>query len=244
VLAESEKVQVHDIGDVFWIDVDDRGAVSRAERALIERLPKLADGPIARYLNRPLSTRISRRLVTRSVTPNQISVFCFGLSLLAAALFAVGGTLTLALGGLLAQFSSVLDGCDGEIARLRFRESDFGGWFDAVLDRYSDAFLLFGLTWHVFAAQGNALVLAVGFLAITGSFMCSYTADKHDSLMRDRFEQSTVGGMRIGRDLRVLVIAIGAVVNLPFLALSLIAAIMNLETVRRVVVARDPRAAG
>jgi CDP-L-myo-inositol myo-inositolphosphotransferase len=244
VLAESGKVQVHDIGDVFWIDVDDRGAVSRAERALIERLPKLADGPIARYLNRPLSTRISRRLVTRSVTPNQISVFCFGLSLLAAALFAVGGTLTLALGGLLAQFSSVLDGCDGEIARLRFRESDFGGWFDAVLDRYSDAFLLFGLTWHVFAAQGNALVLAVGFLAITGSFMCSYTADKHDSLMRDRFEQSTVGGMRIGRDLRVLVIAIGAVVNLPFLALSLIAAIMNLETVRRVVVARDPRAAG
>jgi hypothetical protein len=62
--------------------------------------------------------------------------------------------------------------------------------------------------------------------------------------MRNRFEQSTVGGMRIGRDLRVLVIAIGAVVNLPFLALSLIAAIMNLETVRRVVVARDPRAAG
>ena len=244
VLAESGKVQVHDVGDAFWIDVDDRAAVERAERALIERLPKLGDGPISRYLNRPLSTRISRRLVTRSVTPNQISVFCFGLSLLAAALFASGGTLTLVLGGLLAQLASVVDGCDGEVARLQFRESAFGGWFDAVLDRYSDAFLLFGLTWHVFAAQGSALVLAVGFLAITGSFMCSYTADKHDSVMRDRFEQGSVGRFRIGRDLRVLVIALGAVLNLPFVALSLIAAIMNIETARRVVAARDAPALG
>ncbi len=74
--------------------------------------------------------------------------------------------------------------------------------------------------------------------------MCSYAADKHDSLMKDRFARGRVGGIRIGRDLRVLVIAVGAVANLPFLALSLIAAIMNLETVRRVVAARDPRVPG
>lgn len=242
VLAASGKVQIHDIGDAFWIDVDDRGAVGRAERALIERLPKLGDGPISRYLNRPLSARITRRLVVRSVTPNQISVFCFGLSLLAAALFGVGGALPLALGGVLAQFASVVDGCDGEVARLKLRESAFGGWFDAVLDRYSDAFLLFGLSWHVYAAEGSALVLAVGFLAITGSFMVSYTADKHDSLMKARFEQSGVRGIRIGRDLRVLVIALGAVFNLPFLALSLIAVVMNAETVRRVAAASGGRA--
>ncbi|MFQ5416569.1 MAG: NTP transferase domain-containing protein [Myxococcota bacterium] len=241
-LAASGKVEAHDIGDAFWIDVDDRGAVRRAERALIARLPKLGDGPVSRYLNRPLSTRITRRLVVRSVTPNQISVFCFGLSLLAAALFAAGGTLVLALGGLLAQLASVVDGCDGEVARLQFRESVFGGWFDAVLDRYSDAFLLFGLTWHVFAEQGGALVLGVGFLAITGSFMVSYTADKHDGLMKARFERGEVAGFRIGRDLRVLVIALGAVANLPFVALSLIAGIMNAETVRRVVSARTFRA--
>ncbi len=240
VLAESGKVQVHDIGDAFWIDVDDRKAVNRAERALIERLPKHGDGPVSRYLNRPLSTRITRRLVARSVTPNQISLFCFGLSLVAATLFAAGGALTLALGGLLAQLASVVDGCDGEVARLKYQESAFGGWFDAVLDRYSDAFLLFGLTWHVFAGQGGGLVLAVGFLAIMGSFMVSYTADKHDSLMKARFERGHGQAFRIGRDLRVLVVALGAVLNLPFLALSLIAAIMNAETIRRVVAARDP----
>ena len=239
VLAESGKVQVHDIGDAFWIDVDDPMAVRRAEQALIQRLPKRGDGPISRYLNRPLSTRITRRLVSRSVTPNQISAGCFGLSLLAAALFAAGGTLTLALGGLLAQLASVVDGCDGEVARLKFQESVFGGWFDAVLDRYSDAFLLFGLTWHVFVSRGSALVLAVGFLAIMGSFMVSYTADKYDGVMKARFEQSKFGGFRIGRDLRVLVIALGAVANLPFLTLALIAGIMNAEAVRRVVTARS-----
>jgi CDP-L-myo-inositol myo-inositolphosphotransferase len=95
----------------------------------------------------------------------------------------------------------------------------------------------------VFAAQGSALVLGVGFLAITGSFMVSYTADKYDGLMKARFDRGEGGGFRIGRDLRVLVIALGAVLNLPFLALALIAGIMNFETVRRVIAAREPRAA-
>jgi CDP-L-myo-inositol myo-inositolphosphotransferase len=76
----------------------------------------------------------------------------------------------------------------------------------------------------------------VGFLAITGSFMNSYTADKYDRLMKARFERGQ--GIRIGRDVRVLMISVGALLNLPFLTLGLIAGLMNLETVRRVVVAR------
>lgn len=83
-----------------------------------------------------------------------------------------------------------------------------------------DAFLLFGLTWHVFAAEGSPLVLGVGFLAITGSFLVSHTADKYDGLMKTRLERGEVPGFRIGRDLRVLVIALGAVFNVPYLALE------------------------
>ncbi len=237
LLAEEGKVRTHDIGDAFWIDVDDARAVKRAEKLLLDRLPKTTDGPVARHLNRPLSKRLSRHLVRSSITPNQISLFCFGVSALAAGLFAMGGHLLLALGAVLAQFASVIDGCDGEVARLKFRESSFGGWFDAVLDRYADAILLFGLTWHAFVARNASIVLVVGFLAIIGSFMNSYTADKYDRLMQARFEQGR--GIRIGRDVRVLMISLGALLNLPFLTLSLIAGLMNVETVRRVVVARD-----
>jgi len=237
LLAEAGKVPTLDIGDALWIDVDDERGVRRAEEVLLSRLPKSTDGPVARRFNRPLSTRLSRYLVRSAITPNQISLFCFGLSALAAALFAVGGYLWLALGAVLAQVASIVDGCDGEVARLTFCESSFGRWFDAVLDRYADAFLLFGLTWHAFAAGGASSVLIVGFLAIIGSFMNSYTADKYDGLMKARFERGK--GVRIGHDVRVFMISVGALCNLPFLTLSLVAVLMNLETVRRVLVARS-----
>lgn len=222
----------------FWIDVDDPAAFTRAEKALLDRLRgKSNDGPVSRYLNRPLSLRISRRMVKYPVTPNQISLFSFLCSMLGAGLFAFGGYPGLLLGGLLAQFASVLDGCDGEVARLKFQGSDYGGWFDAVLDRYADAFLLFGLTWHVYSANPGPLMLFIGFLAIIGSFMLSYTADKYDRLMRDRIIHGKVP--RLGRDVRVFLIFLGAIFNQVPLTLILIALVMNIETIRRVIVCRD-----
>jgi len=225
--------------DGFWIDVDDPAAFKRAERALLDRLrDKPTDGPVARYLNRPISVRISRHLVKRNITPNQISVFSFLCSVLAAGLFAIGGYVALFLGGVMAQFASIIDGCDGEVARLKYQSSDFGGWFDAVLDRYADAFLLFGLTWHLLAVEANGWVLFAGFMAIIGSFMLSYTADKYDNLMRDRIRAGGKTGLRMGRDVRVFLIFLGALANMVLPILVLIAVLMNLETLHRVSVAR------
>ena len=226
--------------DDFWIDVDDPVAFHKAEQALLKRLrDKPNDGPVARYLNRPISVRISRYLVQRDVTPNQISLFSFLCSLLAAGLFALGGYVALLIGGVLAQFASIIDGCDGEVARLKYQSSDFGGWFDAVLDRYADAFLLFGLTWHLLAVEVNGWILFVGFMAIIGSFMLSYTADKYDNLMRERIRAGGKAGLRMGRDVRVFLIFLGAVANMVLPVLVLIAVVMNVETLRRIMIARD-----
>ena len=223
----------------FWIDVDDSAAFKKAEKALLNLVrDKSNDGPVARHLNRPISLLFSRHLARLNITPNQISLFSFLCSLLAAGLFAVGGYPALLVGGVLAQFASIIDGCDGEVARLKYQSSDFGGWFDAVLDRYADAFLLFGLTWHVLAIEANAWVLLTGFMAIIGSFMLSYTADKYDSLMGQKIK-ARHGWLRMGRDVRVFVIFLSAVANLVFPALVLIAVIMNLETLRRIRVAYE-----
>ncbi len=157
---------------------------------------------------------------------------------MAAGLFALSGRTTLALGGVVAQFASVIDGCDGEIARLKFQSSSYGGWLDAVLDRYADAFLLFGLTWHLCAGRWNGLVVTIGFLAIIGSFMLSYTADKYDELMRQRIATTRLSGLRVGRDVRVFLMFLGAVSNQVLPTLAIIAIVMNLETVRRVVICR------
>ncbi len=224
--------------DGFWIDVDDPAAFERAEQALLTQLrDKPNDGPVARHLNRPLSMRISQRLVQHNITPNQISLFSFLCSVLAAGLFALGGYFTLLLGGLLAQFASIVDGCDGEVARLKYQSSDVGGWFDAVLDRYADAFLLFGLTWHLLVVKISGGVLLVGFMAIIGSFMLSYTADKYDNLMRERLQAGGKTGLRMGRDVRVFLIFLCALTNLVLPVLVLIAVVMNLETLRRVKIA-------
>lgn len=222
----------------FWIDVDDKNAYQKAEKTLLDSLQgKSADGPVSRWLNRPLSIRLSRVLVNFNITPNQISFFSFMLSMVAAGLFALGDYLYLALGGIVAQFASIIDGSDGEVARLKYLSSDYGGWFDAVLDRYADAFLLSGLTWYVYSHNPASLVLGIGFLAIIGSFMVSYTADKHDRLMANRIGQR----MRIGRDVRVFLIFLGAVLNQPYAVLIVIAALMNLETIRRIVICRNDK---
>ena len=238
ILAAVGRARAFHTSGRFWIDVDDPTAFSRAEKVLLDRLRgKSNDGPVSRYLNRPLSVRISRRLVKYPVTPNQISLFSFLCSLLGAGLFAFGGYPSLLLGGLLAQFASVIDGCDGEVARLKFQGSDYGGWFDAVLDRYADAFLLFGLAWHAYTTNTDPLILFIGFLAILGSFMLSYTADKYDRLMRDRIIHSKV--FRLGRDVRVFLIFLGAIFNQVYLTLAVIAVAMNIETIRRVIICRE-----
>ena len=245
LLAGEGRSLACDIGGRFWIDVDDPSALRIAENALLTALrDKANDGPVARHLNRPLSIRISRVLAKYPITPNLISLISFFCSLLAAGLFILagypaisfGGYPALALGGMLAQVASIIDGCDGEIARLKFQSSDYGGWLDAVLDRYADALLLFGMTWHHYAAHGEDWILPVGFAAILGSFMLSYTADKYDSLMKAR-----VGGhrFRLGRDVRVFVVFLGAVFNLVAPALVAIALVMNLETLRRIIICRN-----
>jgi CDP-L-myo-inositol myo-inositolphosphotransferase len=238
ILADAGKAKAVGINGCFWIDVDDPAAFSRAEDAILTNLKdKPNDGPVSRYINRPLSVRISRRLVNHRITPNQISLFSFLCSVLAAGLFALDGYLVLLLGGIMAQFASIVDGCDGEVARLTYQSSSYGGWLDAVLDRYADAFLLFGLMWHVYADKTDSLILLIGFLAIIGSFMLSYTADKHDSLMRDRISHGK--GLRLGRDIRVFVIFIGAIFNQVYLALIVIAVVMNIATIRRLIICRD-----
>ncbi len=239
-LIAQDKALAADVTGACWLDVDTPAALEEAERRLLaaER-GKPHDGPVSRWINRPASRWLSRHLARLPVTPNQITLFSFALSLLAAWLMAQPGWLMLALGGLLAQISSIIDGCDGEIARLKHLKSEFGGWLDAVLDRYADGALLFGLTWHAWQAAvstggSGAAALLWGFAAIIGSFVNSYTADKYDGLMRRMLGPKRAQRFRMGRDVRVFLVMLGALANLPLLTLAVLALVMNGEVLRRI----------
>ncbi|MFQ5990171.1 MAG: CDP-alcohol phosphatidyltransferase family protein [Candidatus Methylomirabilales bacterium] len=232
VLAQTRKAKVVDIQDAFWIDVDDDVSLKKAEAQLLSTLKKPSDGLISRYVNRPLSTRITKHLLKTTITPNSISFVSFVLSMLGAMLFFFGGYIPLLIGATLAQLASVIDGCDGEIARLKFQMTEFGGWFDAVLDRYADGFLLLGLTYHAHAPNPGFWIIAIGFLAILGAFMNSYTAEKYDRLMQRKLDPGQYY-FRMGRDLRMFLIFLGGVMNQPLTILALIALFMNTENIRR-----------
>ena len=241
VLAQAGRARAVDVTGRHWLDIDTPEALGEAERRLLrEQAGKTRDGPVSRHLNRPVSRWLTRYLVRTLVTPNQISVVSWGLSCMGAALFAAGGYPALAVGGVIAQLASIIDGCDGEIARLKRMQSDFGGWFDAILDRYADAFLLFGLMWHEFAATGEHRALVFGFAAMVGAYMNSYTADKYDGWMARKFRGTAY--FRLGRDVRVFIIFLGALLDQPLLTLIVIALITNLEVVRRIILGarREP----
>ena len=92
-------------------------------------------------------------------------------------------------------------------------------------------------TWYEFQAKANENILWIGFLAIIGSFMLSYSADKFDNMMKNRIDK--FGGIRIGRDSRIFLIFLGALFNQITITLVIIAAVMNIETLRRLVICRD-----
>ncbi len=237
-LARDKRAIAVDVTGHGWLDVDTPEALREAESRLLRtERGKTSDGPVSRLINRPISRWLTGFLVRTAITPNQISLVSWLLSVIAALTFTLGGYAALAVGGAIAQLASIIDGCDGEIARLKRMESEFGGWFDAVLDRYADAFLLFGLLWHTLPAPGDPTVLAIGFAAIVGAFMNSYTADKYDGLMARKL--SGRRHFRLGRDVRVLVIFVGALLNQPLLILIVIAILTNAEVLRRIVLCRQ-----
>jgi phosphatidylglycerophosphate synthase len=99
--------------------------------------PKSQDGFMARHFDRHISLAVSRLLLESSITPNMMTVFSTGLGLIGASLFLGDTRAWYVPGALLVWLHSVLDGCDGELARVRFQESAFGSdldfWGDNVV---------------------------------------------------------------------------------------------------------------
>jgi CDP-L-myo-inositol myo-inositolphosphotransferase len=233
VLADKKKARVFDTKNHLWVDVDDDEAYDKAEKILIKRLKKRTDGPVSRFINRPISVKITKRLLKTNISPNSVSIISFSISLLATFFLFFKSYSYLIAGVILAQFASIIDGCDGEIARLKFKGTGYGGWLDAVLDRYADAFIILGLTHHIYPGNGSIFILIVGFFALVGSFMNSYTADKYDRFMEKRGPY-----LRIGRDIRIFIIFAGGLLNRVFLTLLILAIITNVEVIRRIISVR------
>jgi len=238
ILAERHKMRYMLLGDNFWIDVDDKTDRRNAELLICNKLKKDTDGPVSRILNRPISLRITKLLLKTGITPNQISVLSTVIGLVGASFFFSGEYFYLILGGILIHIHSIVDGCDGEVARLKLRQTKYGGWLDAVLDRYVDAAIIFGLSYGYWSMTGDTTIWIIGFSALIGTFLNSYTSDKYDSIFKNG-DMEKKSKFRMGRDVRLLLIVIGALTNQIPIMLIILAVIANFEALRRLVVFRN-----
>jgi phosphatidylglycerophosphate synthase len=122
-------------------------------------------------LNRRISIPISRILSRLHISPNLISVFNLLLGLVTGVLFASTEHVMIAIGGILFQLGSILDGCDGEVTRLTFRQSDYGQWVDTVTDNISYLAFLIGLIAGQLRRVPSLSTAILGIIAVVSILM-------------------------------------------------------------------------
>jgi len=160
-----------------------------AEQKLNGWLVKPTDGIFAR-MNRKLSIPISRKIIPFPISPNMVSLFTLGVSLAAGGFLALGGYWSMLTGAILSWLASVLDGCDGEVARLKLQESDFGCWLETVCDYLYYLFIFAGMTIGLVRSSGNRTYLLWGGLLVFGAIASMLTTGlQRQQLTRGRPEQ-------------------------------------------------------
>src|SRR5438094_7045944 len=133
-------------------------------------MSKPQDGFVSRFLNRPISRRITRVLLKFPIHPNACTIAIFALALIASAFLVRGDYLSVVIGAAIFQAFSILDGCDGEIARAKNLESKFG----ERLDHFCD-FL---------ASLLYVLALGLGLHRSSEGIVCAVLITANESLLR------------------------------------------------------------
>ena len=170
---------------VAGIELGDEATRARAEWALIRQLNKSFEGPVDALINWRFSMRLTRHLARRSlaVTPNHVTLAAITVGLAAGALASRGGYAALAFAGVLLQLNSILDSCDGELARLRYQYSRLGQWLDNLSDDVVDNVFIvavgvaLGGAWQALAAAAAGGRLLVSLATYVSVYRSTGTGD-------------------------------------------------------------------
>jgi len=190
------------------------------------------DGYVSRYVNRRISDPIAKLLARTKTTPNQISWAALGLAILSFLSFIYNWNIA---GGLLAQLSSIIDGVDGSLARLKGMSSDFGGFLDSILDRYADILIMLGLTIWSVSNEVYPHIWLVGFLSVTGTLGISYSRARINAELRHYFDHGFLS--LASRDIRLFIVMIGAIIGQGYFSLIVIATLTHLVIISRLIFA-------
>lgn len=187
--AEScSQMEIESVDSLSWQRISSPADLPQAEAKLNKWLVKPTDGLFAQ-MNRRVSIPISRFLLRWPITPNMVTLFTLGVSFGAGAFFAHGGYWATLLGAALSVWASILDGSDGEVARLKLQSTDFGCWLETVCDYLYYVFVFGGMIVGFTRTMGAKFTLTWGPMLLLGaiaSFLAVGFARQHFS--KDRPE--------------------------------------------------------
>ena len=123
--------------------------------------------------------------------------------------------------------AGIFDMVDGRVARATNQVTQFGGFFDSIIDRYSDVALFFGLLVYYARANRFFYVVMVAFVMIS-SVMVSYARARAESLI----PSCKVGFME--RPERIVLVIIGALFNRMGPVLWIIAVLSTITVIHRI----------
>ena len=179
---------------------------------------------------RSIARQAAKIFVRTPITPNMLTLFGLVLNAGVAYLLATGH---LVAGGLALVGASLFDMLDGALAKITNRVSDFGAFLDSVVDRYSEALVLFGLLFYYYqkpASQGFMEVVLI-YVILVGSTMISYARARAGALKI----RNEVGLM--ARPERIVILAFGLMFATVLLvpALWILAVGTQITAVQRIV---------
>ena len=153
-----------------WRLLENQADIDKCAGRLLRHAGKSQDGLVSRFLNRPISRRITRFLLKFPIHPSAWTISIFVLPLIASVFLVRGDYLSVLLGAAIFQVFSILDGCDGEIARAMNLESKFG----ERLDYFSD----------FIASLLYVLALGLGLHRSSEGIVCAVLITANELLLR------------------------------------------------------------
>ncbi len=139
-----------------WRFIKAKSECGTTEKELLGGSGKPQDGMVSRFLNRPISRFVTRQLLRFPITPTGWTLAIFLLPVLSFLFLCRGNYAGLLIGTLIYHLHSVLDGCDGEIARAKYLESKRGGRIDDFCDIFGCFFFVIGLGFGLSSFHAGA----------------------------------------------------------------------------------------
>ncbi|MBI2915279.1 MAG: CDP-alcohol phosphatidyltransferase family protein [Elusimicrobia bacterium] len=154
-----------------WIRFSQESDLPFVEGWLLRHLIKENEGFMSRHLERKISLAITRRLVNTRITPNVMTLVSAACGLLGASFFLPASSGWAVAGSLLFWLHSVLDGCDGELARLKFLESKLGGLLDFWSDNAVHCAVFAAIAYGLSRREGGDAPFILGVMAVSGTLL-------------------------------------------------------------------------